>query len=87
MLPAFILSIDEDVIEIHHNKNNTLLYQDLIDVALECGRCVSQSKRYHLVLEIAIEGPEDRLSFISFPNPHLMVGISQIELGKMSSLT
>ncbi len=87
VLFAFILSIDEDVIEVHYNENVELLCQKIVNVALEYGRCVDQSTRYYLVLEMAITGPEDRLPFVSFPNSHSMVGIGQIELGKTSSPT
>ncbi len=87
VLFAFVLGVDEDVIKIHYDENVELLCQDLVDIALKCGRCVGQSKRHHLVLKMAIAGPEGHLPFISFLNPHLMVGISQIKLGKTLSPT
>ncbi len=87
VLFALILSVDEDIIKIHYHKNVEFLGQDLIDVTLKCGRYVGQSKRHDLVLEIAIAGPEGRFPFITFPDPHSMVGIGQIELGKTSSPT
>ncbi len=87
MLFAFALSVDEDVIKVHYDKNVKLLCQDLVNVALECGRCIGQSKRHHLVFKIAIAGPKGRLLFIAFFDPHLMIGIGQIELGEMLSLT
>ncbi len=85
MFFAFAFGMDEDIIEVHYHKNIELFYQDLVDIALERGQCVDQSKRYHLILEIAIIGPEGRLLFIAFPDPHLMTDISQIKLGKMLS--
>ncbi len=87
MLFALALSVDEDVIDIHHYKDVELLGQDLVDVILKCGRCVGQSERHDLVLEMAIVGPEDRLPFIAFPDPHSMVDIGQIKLGETSSPT
>ncbi len=87
MLFALALSIDEDIIKIHYYKDVELLGQDLVDVTLKRGRCVGQSERHDLVLEMAVAGPEGRLLFIVFPDPHLMVGICQIELGEMSSPT
>ncbi len=87
VLSALILSIDEDVIEIHYHKNVELLGQDLVDITLKRGRCVGQSERHDLVLEMAIAGPEGHFSFIAFFDPHLMVGIGQIELGETSSPT
>ncbi len=87
MLFTLVLSVDEDVIEIHYYENVELLHQDLVDITLECGRCIGQSERHDLVLEMAIAGPESRLLFIAFPDPHSMVGIGQIELDEMSSPT
>ena len=87
MLFAFTFSIDKDVIKIHNHKNVKLFCPNLINIALERGRCVGQSKRHYLVLEMAIAGPEGHLLFIAFPDSHLIVGIGQIELGKTSSLT
>ncbi len=84
---AFVFGIDEDVIEVHYHENVDFLYQDLIDIALEHGRCVGQSKRHYLVLEMAIVGPKNRLSFIAFFDPHAMVGIGLIELGKVACPT
>ncbi len=87
MLFALTLSIDDNVIKIHYHKNVKLLGQDLVDIALKCGQCVGQSKKHHLVLEMAIAGPKSHFLFIAFPDPHLMIGICQIEWGEMSSLT
>ncbi len=87
MLLAFAFGIDKDVTKVHYHKNMELLCQNFIDIALECGRYVGQSKKYHLFLDMAITGPESRLPFIAFLDPHLMVGICQIELGKRSGPT
>ena len=34
---TLILSVDEDIIQIHNDKNIELLCQDLVDIALEAG--------------------------------------------------
>ncbi len=87
MLFAFTLGVDEDVIKVHYHEDVMLLCQNLVDIALEYGRYIGQSKKHYLVLEMAIAGPEDRLSFVSFSNPDSMVGIGQIELGETSNPT
>ncbi len=87
MLFTFAFDINEDVIEVHYHKNVKFLCHDLIDVALKRDRCVSQSKRYNLVLEVAITSLEGRFPFITFPNPYLIVGIGQIELSETFSPT
>ncbi len=85
MLFALALSVDEDIIKIHYYEDVKFLGQDLVDVTLKRGRCVGQSKRHDLVLEMAVAGPEGRLPFIAFSDPHSMVGVGQIELGETSS--
>ena len=37
MTVTLILSIDEDVIQIHNDKDIKLFSQDLVDIALEAG--------------------------------------------------
>ncbi len=87
VLFAFAFVIDKDVIKVHYHNNVGLLCQDLIDVALESGRYVGQSKKHHLVLKMAVAGPEGCLLFIAFSDPHLIMSIGQIELSKTSSQT
>ncbi len=85
LLFAFVLGVDEDVIELHYVKNVELFCQDLVDVTLKYGRHIVQSKRYDLIFQITIAGPEGRLPFIAFPDSYSMIGIGQIELGETSS--
>ncbi len=69
MLSTFTFSLDKDIIEIHNHENVKLLCQDLIDIALERGQCVGQSKKYHLVFKMAIVDPKDCFLFIAFFDP------------------
>ena len=71
----FAFGVDKDVIDVYYHKNVKVFCQDLVNIALEYGRYISQSKRHYLVLEIAIAGHEGCLLFIAFLNPHLIVGI------------
>ena len=87
MLFAFPFDIDKNVIKIHYHKNIKLLCQNLVDIILECERYIGQSKRHDLVLKMAITGSEGCFPFIAYSDLHLVVGISQIGLSEMSSLT
>ena len=87
MLFTFAFDVDKDIIKIHYYKNVKFLYQDLVDVAQECGQYIGESKRHHLILEIAIAAPKGRFLFIAFLDSHLMVSIGEIELGETSSST
>ena len=86
MFFAFAFGIDDNIIEVHYHKNVKLIYQDLVNIALEYGQCVGLFKRYDLILEIAIAGSEGCFSFIFFSDSHSMVGIGQIKLSETSSL-
>ncbi len=76
MLFAFAFSVNEDIIEVYYHKNVEFLYQDLINIALECNWYISQFKRHDLILEVAMVGLEGHLSFVAFSDPDLMIGIS-----------
>ncbi len=75
ILFASCFDIDKDVIKVHYHKNVELHYYDLVDIALKCRRCVGQSKRYDLILAVAMTGLESRLLFVAFLDTHLIVGI------------
>ena len=87
ILFAFAFNIDEDVIEVHNYKNVKPFCQDLINVALECGWCICQFKRHHLVLKIAIAAFKGCFFFIIFFDPYLIVIVSEINMGETLSLT
>ncbi len=78
----WILSIDQDVIQVYHNKDIKLFSENLIDVALKTSGFVKKAKRHYLVLEVVVSGAKDYLLFVTFSNSHLMIGTSQIQLGK-----
>ena len=79
---AWVFGVDEDVIKVNNDKDIEFLGQDLVNIALEAGRCVGQPKTYYLVLEVAISCPESRLLFIALFYPHPMVSTREIELGE-----
>ena len=87
MLLTFAFCIDKNVMQMYYYENVKLFCQNFIDIALERGRYIGQSKRHYLVLEIINIGPEGYFLFIAFSNPHFMVGNSHIKLGVMPSLT
>ena len=79
---ALILDVDENIIQIHNDEDIELFRKDFIDVTLECCRSVGQSKRYYLILKVAVSGPKNSLLLISFTNPHLVIGTGEVKLGK-----
>ncbi len=84
---SLTLNVNKNVIEVHYDKDIKLFRQDVVDVIMESDQCISQSKKHYLVLEVAITSSKTRLFFIVFFDTHLVVGISLIELGELSSST
>ncbi len=78
----WILSIDQNVIQVHYNEDIKLFSEDLVNVALKTGGCVGKAKKHYLILEVVVSGAKGRLLFVTFSNPHLVIGTRQIQLGK-----
>ena len=83
MALAFIFGVNKDVIQINNDEDIEFLGQDLIDVALEAGRSIRQSKRHHLVLKVAVLSLESCFLFIAFSYLHSVVGVGQVQLGEL----
>ena len=45
------------------------------------------TKKHYLVLKMTTTAPENRLLFIVFPDPYLIIDIDEIKLGETSSPT
>ncbi len=80
---SWIFSIDQDVIQVHYNKDIKLFNENFIDVALKTGGCIEKAEGHYLVLKVAVSGTKGRLLFIIFSNLHSMIGTNQIQLGKL----
>ena len=80
---SFIFGVNEDIIQIYNDKNIKFFHKDFINIALEYCQINGYFKKYYLILEVNVSGPESSLLLISFANSHLVVGIYEIELGKL----
>ena len=79
---ALILGVDEDIIQIHNDKDIKFFRKNLINVALECCRNVGQPKRHYLILKVVVSDPESSLSLISFTNSYPVIGTGEVRLDK-----
>lgn len=75
MFSSLTLNVDENVIKIYYYKNVEFLYQDFINIALKRSLCIGQTKRYYLVLKVAVIYLKSRLPFIAFSYSYSMIGI------------
>lgn len=86
MRPTRVFSIDQNIIQIHDDKNVKLFGKNFINIALEASWSIWKIERLNLVLKITIWGPENSFLFFAFSNSHLLVGTSQVQLGKALDL-
>lgn len=86
MTISVIISIDKNIIQIYNTKNIKLLSKYLVNISLKACRYIYQSKKYYLVLEMAISSLKYYLLFIIFANSYLMIFISKVKLDKLLTL-
>ncbi len=79
---SWILSIDQNVIQIYYNKDIKLFSKNFVDIALKIGGYIGKAKVYYLILKVAVSGTKGHLLLVTFLNPHLVVNTSKIQLGK-----
>ena len=79
---ARIFGIDQNVIQIYHNKNIKLLSKDLIDIALKTGWYIGKAKEHELVFKVVVFGAKDHHILVAFLDSHPMIGTNKIQLGK-----
>ena len=84
---AWVLGVDENVIEVNNDKDIKFLDQDLVIVTLETGRGVRQLKRHYLVLEVVVSSLESCLLFIALFYLHPMVSTCEVRLDELFCLT
>ncbi len=75
---ALFLGINWIVIQIHDDKDVKLFSYNFIDIVLTTGWSVEESKKYNLVLKIAISNTKSHFLFIAFSNSHYVIGIGQV---------
>ena len=82
---SIIFSVNQDVIQVHNDKNVKLFCKDLVDLFLEACWYVCLAKKHYLVLKVTISSPEHAFLLLLFADFHLMVGIGEVELGELFS--
>ncbi len=73
-----VFSINQNVI-----KDMKLFSKDLIDITLKTSGYIRKTKKYNLILKIAIFGVKSCLLFIIFSDFYLILGTSQVQLYKL----
>ena len=84
---SVIISIDKNVVQVYNDKDVNLFSKNLINVFLKAYWCVCQSKKYHLVLKLAIPSLERHLLFVPLADSHPIVCTSKVKLDKPPSFS
>ena len=81
-----VLGVDEDIIQIHNNKDIEPFHKDFIDIVLKYCQSVNQFKKYYLILKVIVSCLESNFLLISFANFYPVICTSEIKLNKPPSL-
>ncbi len=57
-------------------------YQNLVNVLLKHDWYIGQSKRYLLIVKLAILGLKNRVLFVIFSDFHLIINVNKVKLSK-----
>ena len=87
MVFFLVFGIDKYIIQIYNDKNIKLFYKNLNNIVLKSYQSVSQSKKYYLILEIIVSGPESYFLLILFANSYPVISINEVKLDKLPSLS
>ena len=63
---ANVFNANQNVIKIHSDKNIKFFYLNFVDVVLEAGKGIKKTKKYDLVLKMAIPHLESYFLLIVF---------------------
>ena len=81
-----VLSIDENIIQIHNDKDIQLFCKDFTNIALECCRSIGQSKKHHLILKVTVFDLESNFPLTFFTNSYPVISTGKVKLDKLLSL-
>ena len=78
-----VLCIDEDVVQVDNDEDIQLVGHKFVDITLEAGRYIEETKKHNLVLEMTVSSSKSCFLFITFLDFYLMIGTDEIQLGKL----
>lgn len=84
---AIIVGIDQNIIQIHHNKNTKLFSKNYLDIAFKIGGYIRKTKKHDLIFKMTIFGVKNRLLLVIFSDFYLKIYTSQVQLCELLDLT
>lgn len=73
---AWIFSVNQDIIQLHNDKNIRLFSENLINVSLKTDEGVRQVKKYDLVLKMTVSCLKCDFLFVTFANRYPVISTS-----------
>ena len=84
---AGVFALNQNVIEVHNDKNIKFFCKNFIDVALEAAGGVKKTKRHDLVLKMAVPRSDGCFLLVTLPNSYSIICICQVQLSKTLGVT
>ena len=75
---AGIFSINQNVIKVHNDKNVKFFYHNFVDIAIEADGDIRKTKKFDLILKIAVLNSKDYFLLVIFPNSYIMIYVCHI---------
>ena len=73
---------DDDVIQQPDADDIQVLFENIIHEVLKTGRCIGGTLGTDQVLVVAFLTPEGSLPLVPLPDPHLVIGVAEVNLGE-----
>jgi len=69
---------DKNVVEVNHTKVINEASKGMVDVGLEGGRCIGETKRQNKIFKMTVSGLKSSFPFIALMDSDLVIGISEV---------
>ena len=70
---------DKNVVEVNHTKVINEASKGMVDVGLEGGGCIGETKRQNKIFKMTVSGPKSSFPFIALTDSDPVVGISEVD--------
>ena len=72
----FVFREDKDIVKVYYIEYVNIATKGIVNIGLEGGGGIGQTKRHDEVFIVAISRPKGGLPLVSFPYSYLVVGVS-----------
>ena len=73
---------DKNVVEVNHTKVINEALKGMVDVGLEGGGCIGETKRQNKIFKMTVSGLKSSFPFVALTDSNPVVGIPKVNLGE-----